>query len=81
MITVCTVKLKAVSLIFLLIPASVTRAGFILSKSSNHSAQQVHTLPLESLELILHCLATHRVVYIWKESVDDIPTPEMILIW
>lgn len=64
LITVCTLKLKAVSLIFMLIPAAcVTRARFILSASKSHNAQQIQTLPLESLELILHYLATHTVVY------------------
>lgn len=64
MITVCTLKLKAISLILVLIPAAcVTQPGFILSASKNHNAQQIQALPLESVELILYCLAAHTVVY------------------
>lgn len=66
----CTRKLKAVSLILVHIPAAcVTRAGFILSASKNHNAQQIQTLALVSLELILHRLATRTVVCTQKGSV------------
>ena len=45
MITLCTLKQKAISLILVLAPAAcVTRAGFILSVSKNHNAQQIQTL-------------------------------------
>lgn len=45
---------------------------FILSTSNNHNVQQIQTLLLESLELILHCLATHLVVDTWKVCVKMI---------
>lgn len=45
---------------------------FILSISNNRNVQQIQTLLLESLELILHCLATHVVVDTWKESAKTI---------
>lgn len=64
MLTVYPLKLKAISLILVLIPAAcVTQPGFILRASKNHNAQQIQALPLESLELILYCLAAHTVVY------------------
>lgn len=60
MITVCAPRRKAIALILVFIPAAcVTRAGFSLSAVKILMHRKIQTLPLVSLELILHCLATH----------------------